>query len=98
MTFTVITIKNVDYHCIIHSNNKSEAINLLKNSVHEDQQLFFSFFCFNIYKMVGNMIIYKSLKTNIGTVVKNPEMLKFVPRHLKTKTNCVSIQLKNYLF
>ena len=28
---------------------------------------------------------YKSLNVNIGTVVKNPEMLKFVPDHLKTK-------------
>ena len=30
----IITVKNVDYRCIIH--NKSEAINLLKNSVLED--------------------------------------------------------------
>ena len=35
----IITIKNVDYHCIIHNINninKSEEINLLKNSVLED--------------------------------------------------------------
>ena len=32
----IVTIENVDYHCIIHSINKSEAINLLKNSVLED--------------------------------------------------------------
>ena len=31
-----ITIKNVDYHCIIHKISKSEAISLLKNSVLED--------------------------------------------------------------
>ena len=31
----IITIKNVDYHCIIHNISKSEAINLLKNSVLE---------------------------------------------------------------
>ena len=31
----IITIKNVDYCCIIH-NSKSEAINLLENSVLED--------------------------------------------------------------
>ena len=30
------------------------------------------------------MDIYKSLNS-IGTVMKNPEMLKFVPDHLKTK-------------
>ena len=31
---------------------------------------------------------YKSLNINIGTVMKNPEMLKFVPDHLKTKKMC----------
>ena len=29
----IITVKNVDYHCIFHNISKSEAINLLKNSV-----------------------------------------------------------------
>ena len=43
------------------------------------------------------MDIYKSLNINIGTVMKNPEMLKLVPNHLKTKRKCVSMQLKNYL-
>ena len=33
------------------------------------------------------MDIYKSLNITIGTVMKNPEMLKFVPDHLKTKKN-----------
>ena len=33
----IITIKNVDYCCIIHNITKSEAINLLKNSVFEDR-------------------------------------------------------------
>ena len=32
-----ITIKNVDYCCIIHNISKSEAINLLKNSVLEER-------------------------------------------------------------
>ena len=31
----IITIKNVDYCCIIHNISKSEAINLLKNSLLE---------------------------------------------------------------
>ena len=34
------------------------------------------------------MDIYKSVKISIGTVMKNPEMLKFVPDHLKTKKMC----------
>ena len=33
---TIITVKNVDYHCIIHNISKPEAINSLKNSVLED--------------------------------------------------------------
>ena len=31
------------------------------------------------------MDIYKFMKISIGTAVRNPEMLKFVPDHLKTK-------------
>ena len=36
--------------------------------------------------MVYSMDSYTSLNINIGTVMKNPEMLKFVPDHLKTKS------------
>ena len=32
-----------------------------------------------------NMDIYKSVKISIGTVMKNLEMLKFIPNHRKTK-------------
>ena len=32
----IITVKNIDYHCIIHDINKSEAINFLENSVLEE--------------------------------------------------------------
>ena len=32
-----------------------------------------------------SMDIYKSVKLSIGTVMTNPEMLKFVPDHRKTK-------------
>ena len=28
---------------------------------------------------------YKSAKISIGTVMRNPEMFKFVPDHIKTK-------------
>ena len=38
--------------------------------------------------MVDSMDIYRSTNINIGTVMKNPEMLKFVPNHLKTKNMC----------
>ena len=45
--------------------------------------------------MVDIMCFHKFLNIIIGTVMKNPEMLKFVPDHLKTKV--VSMQLRNYL-
>ena len=38
--------------------------------------------------MVDSVCIHKSLNTNIGTVMKNPEMLKFVPDYVKTKKVC----------
>ena len=34
------------------------------------------------------MYIHQPININIGTVMKNPEMLKFVPDHLKTKQMC----------
>ena len=40
---------------------------------------------------------YKSSKISIGAVIKNPEMLKFVPDHLKANNKCVNMQLKKYL-
>ena len=38
--------------------------------------------------MADIMDIYKSLNISIVTVIRNPEMLKFIPDHLKTKTFC----------
>ena len=37
--------------------------------------------------MVDSMDIYKSLNVSIGTAMRNPEILKFVPDHLKAKKN-----------
>ena len=37
--------------------------------------------------MVDSMVVYKSLNISVETVMKNSEMLKFVPDHLKTKKN-----------
>ena len=34
----IITVKNVDYHCIIYKITKSEAINLLESSGLEDRE------------------------------------------------------------
>ena len=51
----------------------------------------FLFFCFAIYKMVYNehsMVIYKSVKICIGTVMENLEMWKIVPDQFKAKTMC----------
>ena len=38
--------------------------------------------------MVDIMDVYKSLNINIGAVMKNLEMLKFVPDHNKIKKIC----------
>ena len=46
--------------------------------------VFFTVF-FSIYKIVDIMDVYKSLNISIGTVMKNIDMLEFVPDHLKTK-------------
>ena len=86
----IITVKNVDYRCIIHNISKSAAINLLKNSVLEDS----GYILFSIYKMIDSMDIYKFLNINIGTVMKTREMLKFVPDHLKTKKVCKHAVIK----
>ena len=34
------------------------------------------------------MDVYKSLNISIGTVMKNPDVLKFLPNYLKTKKMC----------
>ena len=46
---------------------------------------------FSIHKIVDSKYsidIYKSSKISIGTVMKNPELLKLVPDHLKTNKMC----------
>ena len=40
------------------------------------------------------MDIHKSVKISIGTVMRNPEMLKSVPDPLKAK-KCVGMQIKS---
>ena len=46
--------------------------------------------------MVDGMNIYKYLNINIGTVMKNSKILKFVPDFLKTKQMC-HVAVKNHL-
>ena len=46
--------------------------------------------------MVDIMNVSKSLNISIRTVMKNPETLKLVSDHLKTK-KCLRMELKNYL-
>ena len=42
------------------------------------------------------MDICKSLNINIGTVMKNPEMLKFVPAHLETNKQVWVVARQHY--
>ena len=61
--------------------------------------VFFTFFGCGIHKLVDSvysMIIYKSLIIGIGTVIRNPVMLKCVHDHLKTKKMCKHA-VKKYL-
>ena len=41
-----------------------------------------------------NMDIYKSVKINVEIEMRNPEMLKLVPNHLKTKKMCKHAVIK----
>ena len=58
----IITVKNIDYHCIIsfYNINKSEAIHLLENSVVQDRAY-----------------LYKSMVLNLS-LLKNLFLLVFV--------------------
>ena len=108
---TVTNVDYCCIWCIIHNISKSQAISLLKNYVLKDRGYIQKKYClkisvlskqlvllflFSIYKTVYIIDTYKSLTISIGTVIKNPEMLKFVPDNLKTK-QCVSTQLSIYL-
>ena len=80
----IITLKNC---CIIYCFN------------FESSQEVFSLFCFNIYKMIGSEYstnINMPFKISIGTEIRSPKMLKFLPHHCKTKKSVI-MQLKNYL-
>ena len=57
----------------------------------QDSFVLFLTFLFSIYKMVDSMFIHKPININIITMMKHPEMLKFVPDLLKTK------QMRNYV-
>ena len=91
---TIITVKNIDYRCIMYNISKSEAINWLEHSVLEDREYIsqnivnFLLFLFSVYKIFDSIGTYKSLCINVGTVMKNPEILRFVPDHFKTKQMC----------
>ena len=46
--------------------------------------------------MVGSMVICESFDISIRIVMTNPELLKFVPDHLKTEKICKDA-VKNHL-
>ena len=54
----------------------------------------FLLFLFKVYKMVDIRDVCKSLNISIGTVMKTPEKIKFVPDHLKTKIKCKHVVKK----
>ena len=57
----------------------------------------FLYFCFSLCKIVDSEGILdnkNSLKANIGAIIKNPEILRFAPDYLKTKTMCTNADKK----
>ena len=84
---------------IIHNINKSEAIRLLDilclkiAGIYKNIVLIFSlfkkvfFFAF-LFSMYIKWLMVCAININIGTVMKNPKTLKFVPDHVKTKQMC----------
>ena len=36
VNITIVTVKGIDYRCVIHEISKSEAIQLLENSIFDD--------------------------------------------------------------
>ena len=67
--------------------NTTAFLSIYKNIVFS----FFYFLCFSIYKIVDGEFStedYKSPKLIIGGMMKNSEMLKFVPDNFKTKKMC----------
>ena len=55
---------------------------------------FFYFFGFSVYILVDSMDIHKYLNISVQTIIENPEMLKFVPYHLKTNKMCKHVVKK----
>ena len=54
---------------------------------------FYYFLSFIVYKIVES----KTLKVSIRTIINNPEMLWFVPDHLKTEKTC-KYAIKKFTF
>ena len=48
--------------------------------------------------MLDIMNVYKSLGISIGTIMKNPEILKFIPDHLKTKNKMCNHAVKKLTY
>ena len=84
----IITVKNVDYCCIIHCISRSEGITLSKNSVLLKIVDIYKKYCLNFQSIESSfftfdiMDIYMSLNITTGTVMKNLEITKFVHDHL----------------
>ena len=86
----VTTVKNADYHCIIHNITKSEAINLLENCVYIYKKHYLIFSLFKIFFVL--FLFSKSLNVNIGTVVKNSEVLNFACKRAFEKISlCIKL-------
>ena len=65
-----------------------QAIKILGVSFALVRTAFFIFY-FSLYKMFDS----NTLKISIETIIKNPEMLRFVPDHFKTRKVCKNVKV-----
>ena len=72
----IITVKNVDYCCIGH-NSKSEAINLLKNSVLEDRRYIYKKNCFNIQSIQISFLLFLLSINKMVDIMDTYEVFKY---------------------
>ena len=57
----IITVKNVDYRCIMYNTSKSKAINLLENFVLEDRGYILIFSLFKTFFYLFCLVYIKCL-------------------------------------
>ena len=95
-----ITVKNVDYHCIIHDISKSEAIYLLKNFVLENRDYIKKIQIkeINIRNRVYNYYLYgliKAKKLETKNILIDKKNYKYMVIYFTRYVHSKSIKMLN---